>query len=174
MRSILLSDLKHSPFSLVTFAYQAGLRSQGIPGWKSLITAHQRQQVSGLDLVQKAVEANLLPAQLLNNQEYINAVDNGIYFYYLKHPESNTVSFIDKVWTTLSYLADRILMYSQLGLSSRRAYQGNKIPKDSCTQSINLKTQPINLEQLNLEQQWELEQNWQTFDRQIFMLRSRF
>ncbi|MBD1868844.1 hypothetical protein H6F95_16330 [Cyanobacteria bacterium FACHB-471] len=92
MRSIILDDLKHSPFSLVTFAYQSGLCSQGIPGWRSLITAHQHQQISSLDLVQKAVEANLLPTQLLTNQEYINAVDTGLYLYYSKQPEPKAVS----------------------------------------------------------------------------------
>lgn len=76
MRSVVLDKLKHSPFGLVTFAYQAGLRSQGIPGWESLITAHQHQQIDSLDLVQKAVEANLLPSQLLSDQDYLNAVDN--------------------------------------------------------------------------------------------------
>lgn len=49
MRPIILSDLKHSPLSLVTFAYQAGLCCQGIPDWKPLITAHQHQQISSLD-----------------------------------------------------------------------------------------------------------------------------
>lgn len=92
MGSIILDDLKYSPFSLVTFAYQAGLRSQGIPGWRSLITAHQHQQISSLDIVQKAVEANLLPTQLLTNQEYINAVETGFYLYYSKQPESKAVS----------------------------------------------------------------------------------
>lgn len=167
MRRIILSELKHSPFSLVTFAYQAGLRSQGIPGWNSLITAHQRQQISSLDLVQKAVEADLLSAQLLTNQDYLNAVDNGLYLYYSKQPESKVVPLIDKLWTKLSYLANRILMDSQLGLFFRRSYQRNEIPGDSCTQ-------PINLKQLNPIQQRELDQNWQTFDRQLFTLRSRF
>ncbi len=119
MRSIILSELKHSPFSLVTFAYQAGLRSQGIPGWNLLITAHQRQQISSLDLVQKAVE-----------------VDNGLYLYYSKQPESKVVPIIDKLWTKLSYLANRILMDSRLGLFFRRSYQRNEIP-GSCTQPIN-------------------------------------
>lgn len=104
MRSIILDDLKHSPFSLVTFAYQAGLRSQGIPGWKSLITAHQHQRISSLDVVQKAVEANLLPAQLLMNQDYLNAVDTGLYFYYSKQPELKPVSSIDKFWANLFQL----------------------------------------------------------------------
>ena len=65
MRAMMLDELKHSPFSLVTFADQAGLCSQGIPSWESLITAHRHQQISSLTLVQKAVEANLLPSQLL-------------------------------------------------------------------------------------------------------------
>ncbi len=113
MRSIILDDLKYSPFSLVTFAYQAGLCSQGIPGWKSLITAHQHQQISSLDLVQEAVEANLLPSQLLANQEYLSAVDNSLYLYYLKQPESETVSLTGKIWTKLSPLAEQIPNFPQ-------------------------------------------------------------
>jgi len=97
MRPIIPSDLKHSPFSLVMFAYQAGLCSQGIPGWKSLITAHQHQQIGSLDLLQEAVEANLLPSQLLANQEYLSDVDNSLYLYYLKQPESETGSLTDKI-----------------------------------------------------------------------------
>lgn len=169
MRSINLSDLKHSPFSLVTFAYQAGLRSQGIPGWKSLITAHKHQQIGSVDLVQKAVEADLLPAQLLNNQEYINAVGNGLYLYYLKHPESNAVSFIDKFLKMLPHLAERILMYSQLKLFFGRSHQRNEIPESPCNYSIDLRTQST-----HLKKQRELEQNWQTFDWQIFVLKSWF
>lgn len=98
----ILDDLKHSPLSLVTLAYQAGLCSQEIPGWKSFIVAHQHQKISSLDLVEKAVEAYLLPAQLLTNQEYINAVETGLYLYYSKQPELKAVSLIDKFWTKLA------------------------------------------------------------------------
>jgi hypothetical protein len=157
MKSITLSDLEHSPFSLVTFAYQAGLRSQGIPAWKSLITAHKRQQVSSLDIIQKAVEAKLIPAQLLNNQEYVNAVDNCICLYYLKQPESKTALLTDKFWSKLSYFTDRLC--SPLGLFFRRAYR-NPTPEVSYTQPINSKQ--------------DFNQNWQTFDRQLFILRSWF
>jgi hypothetical protein len=161
MKSIMLSDLKHSPFSLTTFAYQAGLRSQGIPAWKSLIMAHKRKQISSLDIIQKAVEANLIPAQLLDDQEYINAVENCIYLHYLKQPESNTAFLIDKFWSKLSHLADRILMYSSLKLFFRRAYR-NTAPEKPCTQPINSK------------QRRDFDQNWQTFDRQLLILRSWF
>lgn len=111
MRSIILDDLKHSPFSLVTFAYQAGLCSQGIPGWRSLITAHQHQKISSLDVVQKAVEADLLPAQLLTNQEYINAVENSLYLYYSKQPESKAVPPADWFWIKLSRFTNRISIF---------------------------------------------------------------
>lgn len=154
MRPIILDDLKHSPFSLVTFAYQAGLCSQGIPGWRSLIVAHQHQEISSLDLVQKAIEANLLPAQLLTNQEYINAVETGLYLYSLQQPESKAVSLIDRFWTKLFQLAKLFQLK-------------DKNPGNLCAQSIELQ-QPI-----GLKHQRSLDKDWQNFDRQLFMLKSQ-
>jgi hypothetical protein len=164
MKSIVLSDHKDSPFSLVTFAYQAGLRSQGIPGCKSLITAHKRQRISGLDIIQKAVEANLIPAQLLSDQAYVQAVENCIYFYYLKHPESSAISVknsvINKFRLQLSNLAKRVLTYSLklLKLFFKQAYR-NAAPKQSCTQLIDSKRVS--------------DQNWH-FEKQLLMLKSWF
>jgi hypothetical protein len=157
MRSIALSDLEHSPFSLVTFAYQAGLSSQGIPAWKSMIIAHKRQKISGLDIIQKAVEANLIPAQLLNDQEYLNAVENCIYLYYLKQPESNAASLKVKFWSKVAHLVKRI--FSPLVRCFRRVYR-NIAPKKTYTQPIHSKQ--------------DLDQNWQTFDKQLLMLRPWF
>ncbi|MBD1868836.1 hypothetical protein H6F95_16290 [Cyanobacteria bacterium FACHB-471] len=148
MRSIILDDLQDSPFSLVTFAYQAGLRSQGIPGWRALITAHQHQKINSLDIVQKAVEANLLPTQLLTNQEYINAVETGLYLYYSKQPESKAVSLVDKFWVKLSQLTK---LFEPKGEN----------PGNLCAPSISLK------------QQRSLDKDWQNFDRQLFVLRSQ-
>lgn len=69
------SDVTHiTPFNLVTLAYQGYFREQGIPGYGALIVAHQAGRISAEDLVQSAARANKVSLQVLNNQEYLNAV----------------------------------------------------------------------------------------------------
>ncbi|MCC5634433.1 hypothetical protein LC593_00925 [Nostoc sp. CHAB 5844] len=62
------------PFNLVGLAYQGQLKNQGIPAYGSLVQAYLTRQISAKDVVRSAVLANKLPSQVLNDQEYINAV----------------------------------------------------------------------------------------------------
>ncbi|QSJ20213.1 hypothetical protein JYQ62_16795 [Nostoc sp. UHCC 0702] len=62
------------PFNLVSLAYQGGLKQQGIPSGGTLIVERQNRQIAAEDLVQAAVNANKLPAEVLNDQNYLSAV----------------------------------------------------------------------------------------------------
>lgn len=62
------------PFNLVSLAYQGGLQKQGIPSGGTLILERQNRQIAAEDLVKAAVNANKLPAQFLNDQNYLSAV----------------------------------------------------------------------------------------------------
>jgi hypothetical protein len=64
------------PFNLVGLAYQGGLKQQGIPSGGSLISEGQRGNITPKDLIKAAVNANKLPSQFLNNQDYISAVSS--------------------------------------------------------------------------------------------------
>jgi hypothetical protein len=62
------------PFNLVSLAYQGGLEQQGIPSGGTLIFERQNRSIVAEDLVKAAVRANKLPAQILNDQNYLSAV----------------------------------------------------------------------------------------------------
>ena len=62
------------PFNLVSLAYQGGLEQQGIPSGGTLIFKHQNRNITAKDLVKAAVNANKLPTQVLNDQNYLSAV----------------------------------------------------------------------------------------------------
>lgn len=62
------------PFNLVSLAYQGGLRQQGIPSGGRLILERQNRKIAAEDLVKAAVNANKLPTQVLNDQNYLSAV----------------------------------------------------------------------------------------------------
>ena len=62
------------PFNLVSLAYQGGLKQQGIPSGGTLISERQNRKIVGEDLVKAAVNANKLPPQILNDQNYLSAV----------------------------------------------------------------------------------------------------
>lgn len=63
------------PFNLVNLAYQGGLKQQGVPSGGTLISEGQRGNITPKDLVKAAINAKKLPAQVLNNQDYISAVN---------------------------------------------------------------------------------------------------
>ncbi|MEH1822709.1 hypothetical protein [Nostoc sp.] len=63
------------PFNLVNLAYQGGLKQQGVPSGGTLIDEGRRGNITPQDLVKAAIKANKLPAQVLNNQDYISAVN---------------------------------------------------------------------------------------------------
>lgn len=62
------------PFNLVSLAYQGGLEEQGIPSGGTLIFERQNRNIVAEDLVKAAISANKLPPQILNDQNYLNAV----------------------------------------------------------------------------------------------------
>ena len=63
------------PFNLVNFAYQGGLKQHGIPSGEALVSETQNRNIIAKDLVKAAVNANKLPSQVLNDQNYLSAVN---------------------------------------------------------------------------------------------------
>ena len=63
------------PFNLVSFAYQGGLKQHGIPSGEALVSETQNRKIIATDLVKAAVNANKLPSQVLNDQNYLSAVN---------------------------------------------------------------------------------------------------
>ncbi|MEH2372532.1 hypothetical protein [Nostoc sp.] len=63
------------PFNLVNFAYQGGLKQQGIPSGETLVFQTQNRNIIAKDLVKAAVNADKLPSQVLNDQNYLTAVN---------------------------------------------------------------------------------------------------
>lgn len=65
-----------SPFDIVSMAYQGFFERQGVPSATGLINAYTSGDVEAKDVVYSAVQTNRLPARVLNNEDYINAVDS--------------------------------------------------------------------------------------------------
>ncbi|MBG1244039.1 hypothetical protein [Nostoc sp. NZL] len=63
------------PFNLVTFAYQGGLKQHGIPSGGELVVETLNRNIIAKDLVKAAVNADKLPSQVLNDQNYLSAVN---------------------------------------------------------------------------------------------------
>ncbi|MEH2296471.1 hypothetical protein [Nostoc sp.] len=63
------------PFNLVSFAYQGGLKQHGIPSGETLVFETQNKNIMAKDLVKAAVNADKLPSQVLNDQNYLSAVN---------------------------------------------------------------------------------------------------
>jgi hypothetical protein len=70
--STVISFLKAS--ELVSYAYEGGLLQQGIPSGGTLVLKTLSRNIIAKDLVRAAVNAKKLPAQVLNDQNYLNAV----------------------------------------------------------------------------------------------------
>ncbi|WP_375476226.1 hypothetical protein [uncultured Nostoc sp.] len=64
------------PSNLVAFAYQGGLQQHGIPSGEALILKTQNRNILAKDLVKAAVNADKLPSQVLNDQNYLSAVNS--------------------------------------------------------------------------------------------------
>ena len=64
------------PFNLVTYAYQGGLKQHGIPSGDALIFQTQNRNIIAKDLVKAAVNADKLPSQVLNDPNYLSAVNS--------------------------------------------------------------------------------------------------
>ncbi|MHC5937873.1 hypothetical protein [Nostoc sp.] len=63
------------PFNLVSFAYQGGLKQHGIPSGETLVFETLNKNIIAKDLVKAAVNADKLPSQVLNDQNYLSAVN---------------------------------------------------------------------------------------------------
>ncbi len=63
------------PFNLVGFAYQGGLQQHGIPSGGALVLETLNRNIIAKDLVKAAVNADKLPSQVLNDQNYLSAVN---------------------------------------------------------------------------------------------------
>ncbi|WP_375512506.1 hypothetical protein [uncultured Nostoc sp.] len=64
------------PFNLVNFAYQGGLKQHGIPSGETLVLQTQNRKIIAKDLIKAAVNADKLPSQVLNDQNYLSAVNS--------------------------------------------------------------------------------------------------
>lgn len=63
------------PFNVAFLAYQGYLQDQGIPSASDLVFEYQKGSLTANDVVQAAVKANRLPAEVLNDQGYLSAVE---------------------------------------------------------------------------------------------------
>lgn len=64
-----------SPSDLVGLANHGYLRDQGIPSSGALIAQYQMGTITANDLVQGAIKANRLPAQVAQDSTYLQSVD---------------------------------------------------------------------------------------------------
>ncbi|MEH2209266.1 hypothetical protein [Nostoc sp.] len=70
------TDAKYlQPFNIAFIAYQGYLREQGIPSGGTLLFRYQTGYLTAKDVVQAAIRANKLPAEVLNDRGYVNAVE---------------------------------------------------------------------------------------------------
>jgi opacity protein-like surface antigen len=69
------SDYLIEPFQLTYMAYQGFFEDQGIPSFNGLVDAYLQGDVEARDIVASAVQTDRLPAEALNDDSYINAVD---------------------------------------------------------------------------------------------------
>ncbi|MDZ8186575.1 MAG: hypothetical protein RMX96_17215 [Nostoc sp. ChiSLP02] len=63
------------PFHLVFLAYQGYLEKQGIPSMANLLYEYRVGKVTAQDIVEAGVKANRLPAEVINDESYLNVVD---------------------------------------------------------------------------------------------------
>jgi hypothetical protein len=64
------------PFNIAFLAYQGAFKEQGIPSAGTLISEFQIGNLTAKDVVQAAVKAKKLPAQVLDDRGYVNAVES--------------------------------------------------------------------------------------------------
>ncbi|MEH2327103.1 MAG: hypothetical protein V7K32_26790 [Nostoc sp.] len=64
------------PFDAAFLAYQGNLKAQGIPSGSALVSQYQTGSLTALDVVKAAVNAKKLPAEALNDTDYLNAVES--------------------------------------------------------------------------------------------------
>ncbi|MBD2559996.1 MULTISPECIES: hypothetical protein [Nostoc] len=64
------------PFNTAFLAYQGYFKEQGIPSGSALVFKYQTGNLTAKDVVQAAIKAHKLPAQVLNDPGYLNAVES--------------------------------------------------------------------------------------------------
>ncbi|MBE9106229.1 hypothetical protein IQ229_15185 [Nostoc cf. edaphicum LEGE 07299] len=70
------TDTKYlQPFNIAFLAYQGYLKEQGIPSGGTLLFKYQTGYLTAKDVVQAAIRANKLSAEVLNDRSYVNAVE---------------------------------------------------------------------------------------------------
>lgn len=70
------ADNKLTPFNLVTLAYQGYFKDQGIPSGDAFLNAYQGKTITAEALVKTAIATQRLSPDVLNDAEYIAAVEN--------------------------------------------------------------------------------------------------
>lgn len=65
-----------TPFNLVNLARNGYLMDHGIPRFNLLSSRYRQGSISARDLVQAAINDNRLSSEVLQDQRYIQAVDN--------------------------------------------------------------------------------------------------
>ncbi len=66
------------PVNLVHLGYQGYFQKEGIPSNGGFIAGIQSGSVTATKLVQSAIAANRLPAETINNSDYIGNVQNAL------------------------------------------------------------------------------------------------
>ena len=69
------SNYQVTPFALAYFAYWGYFKNQGIPSYAVLLTTVASGKIHATDIVQAAIRSNRLPQETLNNQRYIDALE---------------------------------------------------------------------------------------------------
>jgi len=79
-KSIAIDPIRQiTPFQLVSLAYQGMYRSQGIPGFASLIFGYNYRQIKAEDVIKAAIAAKELTPDTLNDRDYVSAVDTQLF-----------------------------------------------------------------------------------------------
>jgi hypothetical protein len=73
------------PFNLVFLAYQGSFEKDGIPSAGQLIQDARVGKISAKNLVQAAVDQKRLPAQALEDGNYLSAVESQLMSLYTQH-----------------------------------------------------------------------------------------
>lgn len=65
-----------TPFHLINLSYQGYFKKQGIPSYATFISEYRQNKINARDLVKAGIEHYMLSADMLNDQEYIHAIDS--------------------------------------------------------------------------------------------------
>jgi hypothetical protein len=84
-QSVAMSSPELKPFNLVFLAYQGYFEKSGIASAGQFVSNLRSGKVTAQSLVQAAVNENRLPAQTLEDREYLNSVTTVIQFFANEH-----------------------------------------------------------------------------------------